>query len=436
MVHLRIVAPSYQSEHALDLLDGSPGVCNLVYLERAARRPEGDVILCDVAREDASVIVADLRELDIDVEGSISIEEIDSQISAAATAAATAARRHGADPVVWEEVTSHTSESVELSHTFLIYMVLAMLIASVGIYLDEPILIVGAMVVGPEFGPIAGACVAIVNGHGKLVGRSVKALAVGFPLGIAATVLATLLLRASGQIPETIDFNSHTLTRFIAEPNFFSAYVAVLAGVVGILSLTSAKSSVLVGVLISVATIPAAAYMGVTIAYGDWEIFSKAAIQLAINLTAIFAAGLLTLYVQRLVYIRRRRAHLSEGGARDRAGLPRRPEPALTRRQRSEAGRLLADAPVAPSTPPAAPRQVELGGSGARRPRAAARQARPQGLQADRPPPGGAGRGALGGDRLPGAAGPPDLRADRPRATRRTPPTGPSPASTRRTPGT
>jgi uncharacterized hydrophobic protein (TIGR00271 family) len=321
VIHLRILVPSYQSEHALDLLDGSESVCNLVFLERVARRPEGDVILCDVAREDASVIVADLRELDIDLEGSISIEEIDSQVSAAATAAEGAARRHGSDPVVWEEVTSHTSESVELTNTFLIYMVLAMLIAAVGIYLDEPILIVGAMVVGPEFGPIAGACVAIVNGRRDLVGRSVKALAVGFPLGIIVTVVVTLLLKAIGEIPESIDFDAHTLTRFIVEPNFFSAYVAVLAGIVGILSLTSAKSSALVGVLISVATIPAAANMGVAIAYGDWVSLSKAGLQLAINLTAIFAAGLMTLYIQRLLYVRRRHAHLSDH-ARIGAGLP------------------------------------------------------------------------------------------------------------------
>jgi hypothetical protein len=41
MVHLRIVVPSYQAEHALDLLDATPSVCNLVYLERVALRPEG-----------------------------------------------------------------------------------------------------------------------------------------------------------------------------------------------------------------------------------------------------------------------------------------------------------------------------------------------------------------------------------------------------------
>ena len=81
MVHLRIVVPSHQSGHALDLLENTPSVCNLIYLERAAQRPEGDVILCDVAREDASVIVSDLRELEIDKEGSIAMEDIDSQIS-------------------------------------------------------------------------------------------------------------------------------------------------------------------------------------------------------------------------------------------------------------------------------------------------------------------------------------------------------------------
>ena len=163
MVHLRIVVPSYQSEHALDLLNGTKTACNLVFLKGAAIRPEGDVILCDIVREDASLIVADLRELDIDVEGSISIEEIDSEISAAADEARQQAAFVASDPVVWEEVTSRTSENVELSNTFVIYMVIAMLLAAVGIYFDQVVLIIGAMVVGPEFGPIAGACVAIVN---------------------------------------------------------------------------------------------------------------------------------------------------------------------------------------------------------------------------------------------------------------------------------
>src|SRR5918996_4043630 len=101
MVHLRIVVPSYQTEHVLDLLNNTPSVCNLIFLERAAQKPEGDVILCDVAREDASVIVSDLKELDVHVEGSIAIEEIDSSISEASKRAETAAEGAPADAVVW-----------------------------------------------------------------------------------------------------------------------------------------------------------------------------------------------------------------------------------------------------------------------------------------------------------------------------------------------
>src|SRR5918996_1303307 len=172
MVHLRIVVPSYQAEHALDLLKHTPSVINLIYLERVAQRPEGDVILCDVAREDASVIVSDLCELDIDRQGSIAMETIDSQVSDAAVAAEKASAGLPSDAVVWEEVEARTSESVELSASFLAFMALASLLAAVGIYEDSPILIVGAMVVGPEFGPLAGFCVALVHKRERLALRS------------------------------------------------------------------------------------------------------------------------------------------------------------------------------------------------------------------------------------------------------------------------
>ena len=223
--------------------------------------------------------------------------------------------------MVWESVSSKTSENVELSHSFLIFMVLAMLIASVGIYFDQPILIVAAMVVGPDFGPIAGICVALVNRNRELVRRSAAALIVGFALGIVATYVATLLLDAADRIPNSIDFDNHTFTKFISSPDFFSAYVAIVAGIVGTLSLTTAKSSVLVGVLISVTTIPAAANIGVAAAYEDWSTMGGASLQLVINLFFIFLSGLITLLIQRRLYMRRRRAHLSDESRRD-AGLP------------------------------------------------------------------------------------------------------------------
>jgi uncharacterized hydrophobic protein (TIGR00271 family) len=321
MVHLRIVVPSYQAEHALDLLNHTPSVTNLIYLERAARRPEGDVILCDVSREDASVIVSDLCELEIDVEGSIAMEEVDSQVSLAAAEAEKAAVGLPSDAVVWEEVESRTSENIELSASFLGFMVLAMLIAAVGIFTDQVILIIGAMVVGPEFGPIAGLCVAAVQKRRDLLKRSFIALAVGFPAGITAAFLFTLAVDALGLVPDAFSQKGHPFTQFISSPDEFSFIVAFLAGTAGVLSLTSAKSGALIGVLISVTTIPAAANIGVAAALGDGEEWVGAMEQLSLNLTVMMLAGMATLFIQRRLYLRRRVKHLRHE-AREAAGLP------------------------------------------------------------------------------------------------------------------
>jgi uncharacterized hydrophobic protein (TIGR00271 family) len=322
MVHLRIVAPEDAAAHALDLLCESPSVLNVVHLPGASRKPMGDVILCDVAREEASVIISDLKELDIPKTGSIAVERLDSAISDAFAAAEKAAPGLPSDAVIWEEVESRTSENTELSVSFVLFMIAAMQIAAVGIVLDQPILIVGAMVVGPEFGPLAGLCVALVHRQGRLARRSLLALAVGFPVGTLAALVTSLVFIAVNVFPDQFAQAEHPLTRFIAEPpEFLTFFVAFVAGTAGVLSLTSTKSGALVGVLISVTTIPAASNIGVAAAYGDWSEAGWAAAQLAANLGAIVLAGLLTLFVQRRYYVMRRRRHLMDP-ARTAAGLP------------------------------------------------------------------------------------------------------------------
>ncbi len=321
MIHLRIVAPTERAGKVLDLLEASPSTCNLVHMERAARQPLGDMILCDVTREDASVVIDDLKELGIAREGSISLVPIDSQISDTAKRAQRATRGLPSDAVVWEEVEARTSESVELSGSFVAFMVLACLIASIGIYLGSPILIVGAMVVGPEFGPLAALCVAIVEKRRAVAMRSLTALAVGFPLAITAAFLFTLAARGLGMLGDDYSSIHHPLTQFITDPEKFSFIVACLAGAAGMLSLTSAKSGALIGVLISVTTIPAAANMGVAVAFADWSEWRGAVAQLLVNLSAIILAGVTTLSIQRRFYMRRRSRHHSDE-SRAIAGLP------------------------------------------------------------------------------------------------------------------
>jgi uncharacterized hydrophobic protein (TIGR00271 family) len=200
-------------------------------------------------------------------------------------------------------------------------MTLAALLAATAFYLDSAVLLVGAMVVGPEFGPIAAVCVALVERRLKLAGESFLALAVGLPVAMTAAFLATVVFRATGLTPDAYRDIEGSLIRYVTEPDFFSAFVALCAGGAGVLSLSTAKSGALIGVLISVTTIPAAAVIGVAAAYGQTDAWLGAMLQLSINVAAILTAGTLTLYIQRVLYRRRRLKHLRHP-ARAEAGLP------------------------------------------------------------------------------------------------------------------
>jgi uncharacterized hydrophobic protein (TIGR00271 family) len=196
-------------------------------------------------------------------------------------------------------------------------MTVATIIAGIGVLLDQPILIVGAMVVGPEFGPLAALCVGVVQRRGYLVQRSAWTLLVGFAAGMAITVVATWLLTAAGLVDRSMLLAERPLTDFIWRPDALSWVVGFLAGIAGMLSLTSAKAGTLVGVLISVTTVPAAANAAVAVAYGVGNEAAGSALQLGINLAAIVVGGVLTLLIQQQVG---RRAALRRPDAARRVG--------------------------------------------------------------------------------------------------------------------
>lgn len=305
MLHLRLIVPSDLVPQVMDALDRAPEVTNVWHLPGAASKPVGDLVSCDVAKEDATTLLGELRAMGLEDRGSIAAEHVDVSISQVARDAELAAEGDPADAVIWEEVEGRVFESATLSISFLVLMTIATMIAAIGLVTDSIVLIIGAMVVGPEYGPLAGVCVAVVEGRLRLAGKSLRAILVGFPLGIVAAAALTWMLRLLGIAPSVLLPEERELTLFIADPNWFTVIVALLAGMVGMLALVGAKSGVLVGVLISVTTIPAAANVGVAAVYGDWETMLGAGAQLVINLLAIVASGVVVLWVIKRDRIRR-----------------------------------------------------------------------------------------------------------------------------------
>ncbi|GAB2626729.1 DUF389 domain-containing protein [Streptomyces capparidis] len=287
-------------------LDKTIGTTHLAVLPGAAVRPRGDVVLCDVAREAADDLLRELRGLGLADDGAITVEEVGLSLSRHADKAEEAAPGESADAVVWESVTDVTHEESTLSNTFLAFLTVATMLAACGAVLDSAILVVGAMVVGPEFGPLAGICVALVQRRAGLALRSVLAILAGFPFAMVLTIGFSLLMDALGLFTEDAFEADRPNTSFIWAPDAMSFVVALLAGVAGVLSLTSAKSGALVGVAISVTTVPAAANAAVALSYGDLAQTRGSAEQLGLNLLGIVVAGTLTMLVQKAYWARTR----------------------------------------------------------------------------------------------------------------------------------
>ncbi|MFL6126803.1 DUF389 domain-containing protein, partial [Actinophytocola sp.] len=166
----------------------------------------------------------------------------------------------------------------------------------------SPILIVGAMVVGPEFGPLAAIAVGLVRRRWDLVRRAALALAVGFPLAMAVTAGGTALGNAVGLFDASVIAGDGHQVDFVYEVGPWSLIVALLAGAAGMLSMTSAKSAVLVGVFISVTTVPAAGYASVAAILGDWHRAAESIGQLVVNLAGIVVAAAVVLLLRRATW--------------------------------------------------------------------------------------------------------------------------------------
>jgi uncharacterized hydrophobic protein (TIGR00271 family) len=295
MVHLRVVCPDGTAAAVVDALRAQVGV---VAVRQAGETSDGTEITADLARECAGAVFTTLHDLGVIARGMVTLEPLDTAIGTLVERAEEDAPGQGADALIWDELASRTGEDSTLTGTFVAFMILATLLAAIGVVTDSPITIVGAMVVGPEFGPLAALAVAIIRRRAVIARRGAVALLVGFPAAIVVTALLTLLARAVGLINPGDITGAHRQTEFIYHPGWFSLITALVAGTAGMLSLTSSKSAALVGVFISVTTIPAAGNAAVGGVLGQWHETWQSLAQLGINLVGIVAAGVATLAVR------------------------------------------------------------------------------------------------------------------------------------------
>jgi len=304
MLHVRVVSPAALTGRLADQLAAAPGVQNLVVHPSAATRPDGDAVQFDLHEGVANPVFRDLRGLGLDRAGAICVERVDATLADHAPTASHGALVRERAPV-WEMVEATIRAGAAYSPSFYILLVSAGLIGAVGILTNSQILIVGAMVVGPEYSAIIAVALGISNRDRGPMWDGLLALLWGFLAAIVITLLFALAVRRAGQAPASFLAGTRPVSNLINTPNMYSVIVAILAGLVGVVSLTEARANALIGVFISVTTIPAAADVGVSLAFSSWREARGSAFQLLLNIAVLIAVGAAGLSTQRMIWRQR-----------------------------------------------------------------------------------------------------------------------------------
>jgi uncharacterized hydrophobic protein (TIGR00271 family) len=300
MLQLRVVSPPQCTEALVRLLVAEDGVVSVELLRGAAMKPtDGDIVVADVLRERANALVERIRLLDIEELGELSIIEIQATRSELAHQASLRSPGRASDVIVWTLLETRVHQDGVPSIAFFSFMAVAALIATIGIIVDSAVLIVGAMVVGPEYGPLAAFAVAIFQGKRRTAQEAILVLLAGLLVAVATATVAAVLFNALHT--DIVAPGNRFFTRFVTHPNVYSAIVAFAAGLVGVMAVGLGRSGALTGVVVSATTIPAAAAIGVNASDGSWDEAMRSALQLGINVVCLTAGSLAALVAYRIV---------------------------------------------------------------------------------------------------------------------------------------
>jgi uncharacterized hydrophobic protein (TIGR00271 family) len=303
VLHLQLRVPTDLTDEVVRLLGADETVTNVAVVPGGFTKPPGCLVIADVAREGANPVVAALRHLDLHHVGSVMLSEPEAILSDAADAAERAAPGEPDDGVVWDLVENRVRADSVLTWVYVAFLTLATLIAGAGRLLDQPILIIGAMVVGPEFSPVAAICLGLARPRPQILPRALGTLVGGFVIAVALATPLWVLARAVG-LASRADAATGPQTDFIVQPDIWSFLIALLAGVAGVLALTTSKSGPLVGVFISVTTVPAVGTLALCLGVGVWSEIPGALTQLGVNIAGMVLSGTATLLAQRVVWSR------------------------------------------------------------------------------------------------------------------------------------
>jgi len=179
-------------------------------------------------------------------------------------------------------ILASVARDARLDKKFLLLIILASAIATLGLLQSSTAVVIGAMLVSPLMGPIMGVGFGLATIESNLIRRSLVTLAAGMAVAVLVAMLIIWLSPINDVTPEL---------RARTQPTLLDLGVAVVGGIAGVYAIMRKLSGVMVGVAIATALVPPLSTVGFGLVTGRPDFALGAALLFLTNTLAIaFAA--------------------------------------------------------------------------------------------------------------------------------------------------
>jgi uncharacterized hydrophobic protein (TIGR00271 family) len=196
-----------------------------------------------------------------------------------------------------EEKILEVAEKAALDGSYIFFMAVAGILASVALLAHSVPVLIGAMIVAPAFPPLAMVSFCVVAGQWKLALRALGTALLGLGVAMGFAVLTTWVLAQAGILDVKGSLFNNPLLEERVRPGWYSVTAAFAAGTAGTLATLKDKLDTLVGTVAALALVPAGGAAGIAFLSDDPLRMLGGLVLLAINMGLIIASGILVLVV-------------------------------------------------------------------------------------------------------------------------------------------
>jgi uncharacterized hydrophobic protein (TIGR00271 family) len=317
MYKLTAICPTEDSRAAVAALREQRGVSKVVRTRSIAGDTEVDVITAYVHRRSSDAALQSLRRLRRWESGDITLIDV-AMVGTGELDIDDVSEKEDddGDGLAWDIIVARAVDESRLTWWYLALMALAGLIAGVGLLANIPILLVGAMSLSPDLAPVNAIAVTLTVGALHRLWRALRTLGAGLAVAIGFIFLLATVLQVVGLQENLLARVSAEMIIFVTVVNHVTVIVALASGVAAMVAFATDRGQSVVGVAISVTTVPAAAYAGLALAEGEFELAGSALVVLGVNILCVTLAQILTLLVLKAARERRLR-RVARGVVRD-----------------------------------------------------------------------------------------------------------------------